>query len=244
MGEELVFSDIPGDSTYAWYPRGTVRTFRVPSHQTNGNTLDPKGRIVSCEHAGRQVVRLNALHEWETLASHFEGKRLNSPNDAVFMKDGTLFFTDPAYGVKPEDREIPFTGVYRLHRGKLSVVARDMKTPNGIALSPDEKRLYVADTEAQAVYFFELRGQRLGRKKLFAKVAGENPWEGPDGLSIDASGRVYVAGSKGVEAFSPEGEHLLHFPTPKAATNCAVSPDSKRLAITAGGSVYLAAIPN
>src|SRR5437667_3050151 len=144
---ELLFSDIPANRIYR-YKAGKFDVFREPSHQANGNTLDPQGRLVTCEHETRRVTRTEPDGTVVPVATHFEGKRLNSPNDVVCKSDGSIYFTDPPYAVKPEERELDFQGVFRVVGEDVQLVARDFMKPNGLCLSPDESVFYIADTEA------------------------------------------------------------------------------------------------
>ena len=174
---ELLFSDIPASTIYRWIPSTTrYHVFRQPSQQANGNTVDPQGRLVSCEHATRRVTRTEHDGTVVPIATHFEGKRLNSPNDVVCARDGSIYFSDPPYAVKPEERELDFQGVFRLQGDKLTCVARDFIKPNGLCFSPDESILYIADTEAGHI--------RVG-DRVFCKV------ERPDGIRCEI-GRAHV----------------------------------------------------
>ena len=138
----LLFSDIPANTIYQWTPNKKPEIFRRPSGNGNGNTLDREGRLLTAEHSNRRVSRTEKDGSIVTLASQYEGKRLNSPNDLVVKSDGSIYFTDPPYGIKPEQEELGFYGVYRLTSdGKLTLLVKDFVRPNGIAFSPDEKKL-------------------------------------------------------------------------------------------------------
>ena len=157
---ELLFSDIPASRIYRYSPAAKSFTvFREPSGQANGNALDPLGRLVNCEHENRRVSRTEPDGTIIALATHYEGKRLNSPNDVVCKSDSSVYFSDPPYGVKAERRELDFQGVFRVSSdGKtLTVLARDFAKPNGLAFSPDEKILYIADTELGHIRAFDAR---------------------------------------------------------------------------------------
>ncbi len=235
----FIFSDIPGDAIYALKgPKPEV--FRRPSGNSNGLTFDRQGRLVACEHGNRRVSLTKKDGTVVSLASHYEGKRLNSPNDVVVKSDGSVYFTDPPYGVRPEDRELDFQGVYRISPdGELTLVVDDFIKPNGLAFSPDEKVLYVDDTEKGWVRAFDVRQDgALENGRVFARLEG--PGQGrPDGMKVDARGNVYVTGPGGIWIFSPDGKRLDIIETPQTAANLAFGgEDGRALCITARTSVY------
>lgn len=225
--QELIFSDIPANRMYRWRD-GVVSVFREPSHQANGNALDREGRLITCEHATRQVTRTEMDGTVVPVATQFEGCRLNSPNDVVCRRDGVIFFTDPPYGVDAAQRELKFQGVFYIYRG-VHLFARDFEKPNGLCFSPDHARLYIADTERGHVRAFDL----LGPDRVFCRV------ERPDGLRVDARGNLYVAAMTGVEVFSPRGEHLARLTLPERPANLAFGEvDRQTLFICARTSLY------
>ncbi len=225
---ELVFSDIPASRLHKWKD-GRVEVWREPSGHANGNTLDPQGRLVTCEHGNRRVSRTEPDGAVITLADRFEGKRLNSPNDIKCRRDGTIYFTDPPYGVKPEDRELDFQGVFRIVGNKLELFARDFGKPNGLGFSPDESILYIADTERGHVRAFD----PAGNDRVFCRV------ERPDGLETDPAGNLYVAGMAGVEIFDPAGKKLSVIALPERPSNLEFGDaDLRTLYITARTSLY------
>jgi gluconolactonase len=228
--QELLFSDIPADRIYRWIPSSArYHVFREPSHQANGNALDPQGRLLTCEHETRRVTRTEADGTIVPLATHFDGKRLNSPNDIVCKNDGTIYFTDPPYGVKPEDRELDFQGVYRLRDNQIELVARDFRKPNGLCFSPDESILYIADTEAGHV--------RIG-DRIFCQV------ERPDGMRVDVAGNLYIATMKGIEIFAPTGQKTGEITLPERPANLAFGDTDRRtLYICARTGLYRARLP-
>lgn len=239
----LYFSDIPANTIHQWRPDGGVSVFKYPSGKSNGLTLDHAGRLLICEHAGRRVSRIEQDGSTSGLASHYRGSRLNSPNDIVVKSDGFIYFTDPPYGLNPvfgidEPPELDFTGVYRANptSGEIVVVADDF-TPNGLAFSPDERRLYVADTEANLVLSYEVDSAgNLSGKRLFARIAG-NP--APDGLKVDVKGNVFVSGGGGVWVHDPDGARLGLIPVPELPSNLAWGDTGwSTLYITARTSVY------
>lgn len=235
---ELLFSDIPASRIYRWKD-GKVDVWREPSHQANGNTLDPQGRLITCEHETRRVTRTEADGTVVPVATHFEGKRLNSPNDVVCKSDGAIYFTDPPYAVKPEERELDFQGVFRVTGNQLEVVARDFIKPNGLAFSPDETILYIADTELGHVRVFDvLADGSLAGSRVLCNV------ERPDGMRVDAAGNLYVAAMKAVEIFDPSGRKLGEIALPERPANVAFGDaDRQTLYICASTGLYRARVP-
>lgn len=232
----LLFSDIPADTIYKWTPDGALEKFRSPSGNSNGLTLDNQGRLVACEHGNRRVSRIESDGTVVVVADKYQGKRLNSPNDVVVKSDGSIYFTDPPYGVQPEERELDFQGVYRITPGgALTLLADDFEKPNGLAFSPDEKILYVDDTERRHVRAFDVQPDgTLSNSRVFAEL-GEHR---PDGMKIDVNGNIYVTASF-VWVFDSTGKHLGNITTPDAPANCAFGgPDNKDLFITARPSIY------
>src|SRR4051794_21984289 len=203
----LLFSDIPRNTIYKWMPDGTESEFRKPSGYSgtdapkgafigsNGITLDKQGRLVICEHGNGRVVRIEKNDAVTVLADKYEGKRLNSPNDAVYKSDGSLYFTDPPYGFVKEDedpkKELKFNGVYRLQDGKLQLLTKELTRPNGIAFSPDEKILYVANSDPKKKiwmrYDVDADGSIKNGKVFFDATAETDPG-GPDGMKVDTNG--------------------------------------------------------
>lgn len=232
---ELLFSDIPADRIVR-FDGATAATFREPSNNSNGLTLDKQGRLIACEHGARRVSRTEADGRVVTLADRFEGKRLNSPNDVVVRSDGAIYFTDPPYGVKPEDRELDFQGVYRLSPdgATLTLVVRDFVKPNGLAFSPDESRLYVADTERGHIRVFDVASDgALSGGRVFAETPNA------DGMKVDTKGNVFCTAKPGVMVFDPAGRHLGTIIAPERPANCAFGdPDWRSLYITARTGLY------
>jgi len=221
----LLFSDILGNRIYRWSPRDGVSVWREPSGMSNGLTFDRQGRLCACEHGNRRVSRTEADGTVEVLADRFEGKRLNSPNDLVFRSDGTLYFTDPPYGLTPpygmegQQAELDFHGVFRLTPdGALVVEQDDFDRPNGLAFSPDEKRLYIADTSQYHVRVFDVAPDgSLAGGRIFVELRGEGGGR-PDGMKVDSRGNLWCTGPGGVWVFSPEGEHLGSIRVPERQT--------------------------
>lgn len=228
---ELVFSDIPADTIF----RADKSVFRKPSGKSNGLTLDREGRLVACEHWNRRVTRTENDGSIRVLADNYQGMKFNSPNDAVVRRDGTVFFTDPQYGLEGRDAELPYAGVYAVAPdGAVKLLARDFDKPNGIALSPDEKTLYVADTEAGHIRAFEIAPDD---GLLKGRVLCEIP--GPDGMCVDARGRLWCTGVGGVHVFEPDGTPIGVIQFPQEPANCTFGgEDGKTLFVTARTGVY------
>jgi gluconolactonase len=236
----LLFSDIPADRIYEWAPDGDATVWREPSGNSNGLTLDRQGRLIACEHGNRRVSRMTADGTVDALVDRYQGNRLNSPNDVVVKSDGTVYFTDPPYGIEPEEREQPCNGVYRiLNGGALELMVDDFDRPNGLAFSPDESILYIADSPRRHVRAFDvLPDGSLTNSRVFADMDHPQPGS-PDGMKVDEEGHLYVAGATGVWVFEPDGTHLGVIVTPERPANCAWGdPDRKSLYITARTSLY------
>ncbi len=236
----LLFSDIPANTIYQWQA-GEKTTFRQPSGNANGNTLDQSGRLVTAEHGNRRISLTQNDGEIVTLASQYQGKRLNSPNDLAVRSDGSIYFTDPPYGIKSEQEELGFYGVYRLAPdGTLTLLVDDFVRPNGIVLSPNETKLYVNDSQEGHIRVFNVKSDgKLDNGKLFAELKPPNESGAADGMEVDMKGNVYSTGPGGVWVFSPDGDLLGIIETPEAPTNLAWGDrDYQTLYITANTSVY------
>jgi len=245
----LLFSDIPANRIYRWEPGKEPAIFRDPSNNSNGLAIDRQGRLIACEHGARRVTRTEADGKVTILAEKFEGKRLNSPNDLTLHSDGSVYFTDPPYGVKAEERELDFAGVYRLGaEGRLTLLVKDLRRPNGIGLSPDEKRLYVDDSEAKTVHAYDLQPDgTVGKGRLLINL-GDHGTRGLDGLKVDIEGNLYVTGTDAVYVVGPDGKLLAKIPCPGQCTNCCFGEaDRKTLFVAArtkeGGGLYRVRVP-
>ncbi len=242
----LVFSDIIGNTLYRWHPGGKPQIIRKPSHMANGNTWDHDGRLLSCEHASSRVSRTAADGNYEVLASHFEGRELNSPNDIVVRHDGSIYFTDPnsgrgeKYGIA-RPQELEFQGVYRLDSdtGSLTLLVDDFSKPNGLCFSRDESLLYINDTDRQHIRVFDvLSDGTLGGSRVWAETGGKQPGVA-DGMKVDSDGNLYCCGSGGIHVFDPDGLRIGVIPTPEFAANFAWGGDDLTdLYVTATHSVY------
>jgi gluconolactonase len=256
----LLFSDIPANSIIKWQEgKGTsvffspsgytgADPFKGPEPGSNGLAFDPDGRLVSAEHGDRRIGRLEKTGKKITLVDRFEGKRLNSPNDVVFRSNGDLYFTDPPFGLpKSYDdsrKETPFQGVYKYSiNGTLTLLTKDLRAPNGIAFSPDEKKLYVSNADpANAVWLvFDVKpdGTIDNGKVLFNATAWTKTKAGvPDGMKVDREGNIFGAGPGGIHVFAPDGKHLGSVETGVPTGNLAWGEDGSSLFITSNTNVY------
>lgn len=227
----LLFSDIPNDRLHKFVPGKGVELVREGTGGANGNAIDDRGRVVSCEGGTRRVTRRNNKGDVEVLAERFEGKRLNAPNDIVIRKDGNIYFTDPAFGKSEDTRELPFYGVFRItSKGELSVIARSDKRPNGIALSPNGRLLYVAGSDERLIRVYDLdrAGAATNERVLISGIDGV-----PDGLKTDEKGNLYVA-CRGVAVYSPAGQLIRLIEMPEKPSNLAFGDaDLQGLYVTA-----------
>jgi gluconolactonase len=240
----LIFSDIPGDTLHQLKPGQAPKVFRKPSHHANGNILDLQGRLLTCEHGSRRLTRTEKDGSITVLAETYKGKKLNSPNDVAVKSDGTIWFTDPPYGLdmKKLDEQMVQPGcyVYRLDPGADEPVAvvTTMTYPNGLCFSPDEKYLYVADSHHKVhnVQRFTVTAENeLTEQKKLADIRPGLP----DGIRCDVDGRLYVTCGEGVQVYDSEGKLLGKILTPKAPANCCFGgEDNKTLFMTARDSVY------
>jgi gluconolactonase len=240
----LIFSDIPADQLKRWSDEddreGKLTTFREPSHQANGNTLDRDGRLVTCEHASRRVTRTEHDGTVSVLVDRFEGKRFNSPNDVVVRRDGTIWFTDPPYGLpRGASRELEKNHVFRFDPATrdIRIVADDFDMPNGLCFSPDEKTLYIADSGTpHHIRAFNLSGDgRLANGRIFCTIDSG----APDGIRCDEHGNIWSSAGDGVHVFAPDGTLLGKIPVPETPANlCFGGDEGKTLFITARTSLY------
>jgi gluconolactonase len=235
------FVDVRASMLYRLTPGAAPELVRERTGGGNGTTFDLEGRLVLCEGDNRRVTRTSADGRIEVLADRFEGKRLNRPNDVVCHSDGSIYFTDPGLRVPLAEREVPHAGVYRIAPdGALSLVA-DCEYPNGLAFSPDERVLYVANTRwAQYIHALEVDGGgRLIRRRIFADMSSDETEGVPDGMKVDVEGRVYCTGPGGTWVFAPDGTRLGIIRTPEVPANVAFGgPDLRTLFLTARTSVY------
>jgi gluconolactonase len=253
-GGFLLFSDIPRNSVMKWKEGEGISVWLKPSGYTgqepygrepgsNGLAVDAQGRLISCEHGDRRISRLETGGGKRTLADNYMGKRLNSPNDLVVKSNGDIYFTDPPYGLPKgwDDprRELDFCGVYLLSTdGKLSLLTKELVRPNGIALSPDEKTLYVAQSDGKRPIWmaFPVKPDgTVGAGRVFADASdmiGKLPG-GPDGMKVDKAGNLWVTAPGGVHVYSPDGKRLGWIETNERTANCAWGDNGSTLYMTA-----------
>ncbi len=243
----LLFSDMPGDVMRRWWEEsGAVEEVRKPSNMSNGLTYDNEGRLVACEHATSRLTRTESDGTITTIASHYQGKELNSPNDVVVKSDGSIYFTDPPFGRAPyfgvgRPQELDFQGVYRVapESGEPELLADDFEAPNGLCFSPDESLLYVNDTARMHIRVFDVgRDGTIENGRVFFVEEGTGEGK-PDGMKTDEQGNVYCTGPGGIWVISPEAEHLGTIRVPEKANNLNWGgPDWNTLYITASSSIY------
>jgi gluconolactonase len=240
----LIFADSPRNRLNRWTPDAGVSVYREPSGNATALAWDRGGRLLATEHQNRRISRTERDGTITTVIDRYQGKRLNSPNDLVVARDGTIYFTDPPYGLprQTEGKELDFQGVYRLGTdGTLMVLARDMPRPNGIGLSRDGHTLYVTDSERAELRAFPLTATGAGAPRVLAEI---RPWKSgmqgiPDGLALDSAGHIFVTGPGGVWVLDVNGGRLGVIPTPETPAACAFGGgDRKTLYITARTRVY------
>lgn len=242
----LVFSDILDNQIYHWSETEGVRVFREPSHMANGNTFDRQGRLLTCEHATSRVTRTNGDGSIEVMASHFDGKELNSPNDIVVKHDGGIYFTDPNSGRGPRfgvarEQELPFQGVYRLdpEDRTLTLLVDDFSKPNGLCFSLDERQLFVNDTDRGHIRVFKVQPDgAVANSQVWITLMGDGPGVA-DGMKIDLAGNLYCSGPGGIHLFDADANCLGVICMPEYTTNLVWGDDDLRsLYITASTTLY------
>ena len=254
----LLFSDPNANTIYKYEPEGKLSVFKKNSGYSgkdvaeygqpgsNGLTLDPQGRLTINEHGNRRVIRTEKDGRVTVLANKYDGKRLNSPNDLVYRSDGTLFFTDPPFGLPKfyDDprKELPYSGVFAVYKGHLNLISTDLKGPNGLAFSPDEKYLYVGnwDPEKKIVMRYEVNSNAtLSNGEVFYDMTSAPGEDAIDGIKVDQQGNIYVSGPGGLWVLSSAGKHLGTIKAPKHPHNLAWGgEDGKTLYLTAQSAVY------
>lgn len=249
--DAVVFSDVKGNRMFRWARNGELSLWRSASHYANGNTRDGEGRVISCEHGRRGISRTEHDGSITMLIDRVDGKRFNSPNDIVMRSDGTLWFTDPPYGIIGDEEgyksESQVIGCYLYcfnpHNGVLNIAASDLQRPNGLAFSPDERLLYVSDMSIvdfpthgrSELRVYSVAGQVLENGRHFAPISPGFP----DGFCVDAGGNLFCSCADGVIIFNPMGEQTGKIPVPERVSNCTFGgPDGNELYITATTSLY------
>lgn len=250
-GDYLLWSDIPNNRMLQWVDGLGTRIYRACSNNSNGNTRDLQGRLITCEHLTRRVTRTELDNSITILADSYDGKKLNSPNDVVVRNDGSVWFTDPTYGIlsdyegKKSEPEQPACFVFRLDPeiGVLEVVADDFEKPNGLAFSPDQSILYISDTGVthregwpRHIRAFDVvAGKQLSNGRVFAEI----PSGVADGFRVDCEGNIWTSSGSGVLCFSPEGDLLGEIPIEETVSNVEFGgPKNNRLFITATTGLY------
>jgi gluconolactonase len=232
----LLFSDTVTDRIQKFVPGKGISDFGTRAGGVSGNAYDEQGRLYTCEFRERRVTRMAKNGKIDVLAARFEGKRLNAPNDIVVRRDGTVYFTDPAFGNQQDSRELDFNGVYRITpKGELDVIARWKTRPDGIALAPNGRVLYVTDPDARAIRAYDLdkQGAASNERIVVSKIAVV-----PGGVRTDDKGNLYVA-TKGVSIYSPTGQFMQDISLAEHASNLAWGDaDFQTLFVTARTSVY------
>src|SRR5688572_9055026 len=251
----LFYSDLRGNAIYQWTAVEGVRDVLKPFFAgdgtglrgtgPNGIALDAEGRLLACVYGSRSVIRIEKDGTRTTLADRYQSKRLNSPNDLVVARDGTVYFTDPSFGLEGMDasplREQTFNGVYRLRpNGQLDLLTREQERPNGLVLSPDESIIYVANSGGTVTgwYAYDLRPAGLSNKRVFFDLKGAQGEGGADGMKVDLAGNVYATGPGGVWVIAPDGTHLGTIRPPEALTNVGWAEDGRTLYITGRAALY------
>ena len=235
------FVDIRRSELYRVTPGQPPELLRSETGEGNGTTFDLQGRLVICEGGHRRVTRWSADGRSEVLVDRYEGKRLNRPNDVVCRSDGSLYFTDPGLRVPLAQREVTYAGVYRIAPDGTTTLVADCEYPNGLAFSPDERTLYVANTRwTQYIHAFEMDGVgNVVRRRIFADMSSDETEGVPDGMKVDVDGRVYCTGPGGTWVFAPYGSRLGIIRTPEVSANLAFGgPDLRTLFLTARTSIY------
>ena len=236
----LLFSDIDANRIYELSLPNTITVFKEPSNNSNGLAFDGEGRLLAAEHGSRSVTRTMKEGTIETLAGSFQGKQLNSPNDIAARNDGTIYFTDPTYGLGNRTPGVDFMGTYRISKsGEVILEGKFDKSPNGLVFSPDQKTLYLALTTGNQVMAFDVAEDGLLQGgRVFVTVPQ------PDGMTIDRIGNLYVAGLEGIYIFSPAGNQLSLIKTGRQPTNCEFGGvNYSTLFITAREALYSIELP-
>ena len=242
----LIFSDMPGNVMRKWTAADGIQVFRQPSNMANGNTYDVQGRLITCEHATSRVTRTEHDGSITVLATHYDGKELNSPNDVIVKSDGSIYFSDPSfgrmeyYGVLRES-ELDVRGVYRLDpaNGALSLLVDDFDQPNGLTFSLDEQQLFINDTMRAHIRVFDVDADGgLSNGRIWAELTGDRDGLA-DGMKIDTRGNLYTAGPGGVQVFAPDATCLGVIYVPQGVANFTWGdPDLRSLFINAGTALY------
>lgn len=234
----ILFSDIPANKIYQWSVTEGLRAFYEPSGNSNGLMLDHQGFLILAQHGKRQVAVLDDRGEEFGLVMEYQGKKLNSPNDLTLRSDGSIYFTDPPYGIDVKDAELDFSGVYLwTKQDELFLLESTFSRPNGIALSPDESKLYLSESPSRTVYVWDVDQNEVKNKRVFARIEREGG--NADGMKVDPNGFVYVTGPGGVWVYSADGTKVQLIEIPGQVTNCAFGGEKgDELYVTTAHALY------
>jgi gluconolactonase len=234
----ILFSDIPANKIYSWNEEEGVKVFYEPSGNSNGLMLDLNGFLILAQHGNRQVAVLDDRGEEFGLIMEYKGKKLNSPNDLALRFDGSIYFTDPPYGISSDQAELDFSGIYLwTMQDELFLLDKSFPRPNGIALSPDQNTLYVTESPSRKVYAWDIEENSIKNKRVLAVIDQEGG--NADGMKVDKEGYLYVTGPGGVWVFSPEGKKMDLIEIPGQVTNCAFGGEKgSELFVTTANALY------
>ena len=247
VNDRLLFSDIPSNKIFSWSDGQGVSIYRSPSNFSNGLTYDPHGNLVACEHKSRSISLQTGTNKVENLANSYNDKKLNSPNDVIAARDGSILFSDPIYGLRdgmggPAEQELPFQGVFRLPPGssQLELITDTFERPNGLVLSPDEKHLFVGDTVRQHIRVFDIsKDWQVSGGQVWAELWDDEYVGRPDGMKVDIHGNLFSAGPGGIWVLDKEANLLGRIFLPDKTSNLAWGDqDRKSLFITSSSAVY------
>ena len=247
VNDRLLFSDIPSNKIFSWSADQGVSIYRSPSNFSNGLTYDPHGNLVACEHKSRSISLQTGTNKVENLANSYNDKKLNSPNDVIAARDGSILFSDPIYGLRdgmggPAEQELPFQGVFRLPPGssQLELITDTFERPNGLVLSPDEKHLFVGDTVRQHIRIFDIsKDWQVSGGQVWAELWDDEYVGRPDGMKVDIHGNLFSAGPGGIWVLDKEANLLGRIFLPDKTSNLAWGDqDRKSLFITSSSAVY------
>lgn len=236
----LLFSDINGNRIYKWSPDSGTSVFLDPAGGSNGLALNAEGKLIIAGHQSRNVTRMEDDGTLTVLADSFNNKRLNSPNDLAIKSDGSIFFTDPPWGIQANQGELGYAGIYRLSpNGEVQLLDKTLSYPNGLAFSPDERLLYADEsvsTDRRIFVWDVVDDTTVANKRLFANVGG--PVGSLDGMKVDDEGNLFCASPMGIVVFAPDGTALDTVAVPGQTTNCNWGPDQNVLYVTSGNAIY------
>lgn len=246
QNDYLLFSDIPSNRIFQWKSNEDLKVFREPSSFSNGLTYDRSGRLIACEHQSRSVTTQSPDGSITIIASTYQGKRLNSPNDVITVSDGSVIFSDPIYGLRrgmggPAEQELDFEGIYRIppEGEPLQLLCNNFERPNGLCLSPDEKKLFIADTVRQHIRVFEIASDwKINGGQIWAELWDDGLIGRPDGMKMDIHGNLFCTGPGGIWIFNHQASLLGRIYLPDKTSNLAWGEDGHSLFITCSATVF------